>query len=139
MVQFDFLNNYYFKTELAYVYAKNKDLAESLPLTPPLTTRLSAGFEKEKFWASVQYNVVSKQDNISKSFGETKTDGYQTLDMRLGVKPIKSITLGVAVLNVFDKAYNSHLNFSFTNQADFGRTPITEPGRNLSAFLQYKF
>ncbi len=87
----------------------------------------------------IQYNLVSQQDNISKSFGETETDGYQTLDIRFGIKPNKNVTLGVAVINALDEAYNNHLNFSFTNQADFGRTPITEPGRNFSAFLQYKF
>lgn len=139
MAEVDFLEDYYFKTEVSYVYAKNKDLAESLPLTPPFTSRLIIGFQKEKFWGNVQYNVVSKQENISKTFGETETNGYETLDMRFGVKPLKDVTLGLAVLNVFDEAYNSHLNFSFTNQADFGRTPITEPGRNFSAFLQYKF
>ncbi|WP_298499713.1 TonB-dependent receptor [uncultured Algibacter sp.] len=139
MVQIDFLKDYYFKTEFSYVYAKNKDLQESLPLTPPFNTKLSLGFQKEKLWANLQYNIVSKQDNISRSFGETETDGYQTLDVRFGIKPVKNITLGVAAINVFDKAYNNHLNFSFTNQSDFGRTPITEPGRNFSAFLQYKF
>ncbi len=139
MAKLDFLNDYYFKTEVAYVYAKNKDLGESLPLTPPLNTKLSVGFQKEKFWGNIQYNVVSKQEHISNSFGETETDGYQTIDLRFGLKPIKNVTLGVAVINVLDEAYNNHLNFSFTNQADFGRTPITEPGRNFSAFLQYKF
>ncbi|TXE16792.1 TonB-dependent receptor [Psychroserpens burtonensis] len=137
--QVNFLEDYYFKADFAYVYAKNKDLSESLPLTPPLTTRLSFGIEKEKFWGNLQYNLVSKQDNISRSFGETETSGYQTLDVRLGLRPIKNITLGVAAINIFDEAYNSHLNFSFTNQANFDRTPITEPGRNLSVFLQYKF
>lgn len=139
MVQLDFLEDYYFKTELAYVYAKNKDLNESLPLTPPLNTRLVLGFQKEKFWGNVQYNLVSKQDNISKSFGETETSGYQTLDARFGLSPIKNITLGIAVINIFDEHYNNHLNFSFTNQANFDRSPITEPGRNFSAFLQYQF
>lgn len=139
MAQVDFLDDYYFKTECSYVYAKNKDLAESLPLTPPFTTRFSLGVEKDKFWGNIQYNLVSKQENISRSFGETTTDGYQTLDVRLGLKPIKNITLGVALINAFDEAYNNHLNFSFTNQQDFGRTPITEPGRNFSAFLQYRF
>ncbi|WP_405293499.1 TonB-dependent receptor domain-containing protein [Algibacter sp. Ld11] len=137
--QIDFLDNYYFKTELSYVYAKNKDLGESLPLTPPLTTGFSIGMNKTNYWANIKYNLVSKQNNISKSFGETETEGYQTLDVRLGIKPTNNITLGVAVINAFDEAYNNHLNFSFTNQADFGRTPITEPGRNLSAFLQYTF
>ena len=139
MAEIEFLNDYYFKTEFAYVYAKNKDLAESLPLTPPFNTRLVLGFKKDKFWGNAQYNIVSKQDNISRSFGETETDGYQTLDIRFGVNPVKNITLGVAVIIAFDEAYNNHLNFSFTNQEDFGRTPITEPGRNFSAFLQYKF
>ncbi|MGJ8743941.1 TonB-dependent receptor domain-containing protein [Polaribacter sp.] len=139
MARVDFLDNYNFKTEFSYVYTKNNDLDESLPLTPPFTTNFTLGFEKENIWANAQYNLVSKQDNISESFGETSTEGYQTLDLRFGGIPIKNVTLGIAVLNVFDKGYNSHLNFSFTNQANFGRTPITEPGRNFSAFLQYKF
>lgn len=139
MAQIDFLTNFYFKTELANVYAKNQDLNESLPLTPPLTTKVSLGFEKEKVWANLQYNVISKQDNIAESFGETKTPGYETLDVRLGVRPLKSLTVGMAGLNLFNTTYYNHLNFSFTNQEDFGRVPITEPGRNLTAFLQYEF
>lgn len=139
MAKLDFLNDYYFKVEMAYVYTKNQDLNESLPLTPPFTTKLVLGFDKEKYWFNAQYNLVSKQENISESYGETETEGYQTLDLRLGVKPFKNVMLGVAALNVFDIAYNNHLNFSFINQANFGRTPITEPGRNISAFLQYKF
>ncbi|MCT4630649.1 TonB-dependent receptor [Winogradskyella sp.] len=137
--ELDFLNDYFVKSEFAYVYAKNKDLNESLPLTPPFTTRLSTGIKKENYWANLQYNLVSKQTNVSKSFGETTTNGYQTLDARLGIRLIKNFTLGIAVLNIFDEDYNNHLNFSFRNQANFGRVPITEPGRNFSAFLQYKF
>jgi iron complex outermembrane receptor protein len=139
MAKVDFLGFYNFKTEFSYVYTKNKDFDESLPLTPPFTTKLTLGYEKENLWANVQYNMVSKQDKISESFGETTTEGYQTLDLRFGARAFKNITLGLAVLNVFDRGYNSHLNFSFTNQANFGRTPITELGRNFSAFLQYKF
>ncbi|WP_223267145.1 TonB-dependent receptor domain-containing protein [Polaribacter sp. IC073] len=139
MAQVNFLDFYNFKTEFSYVYTENKDLGEALPLTPPFTTKFTVGFEKDSLWANAQYNLVSKQDNISESFGEIETSGYQTLDLRFGGKPLKNVTLGLAVLNVFDKGYNSHLNFSFTNQANFGRTPITEPGRNFSAFLQYKF
>lgn len=137
--QIDFLKDYYFKTEVALVYAKNKDFNESLPLSPPVTTKVSLGFEKDKFWASALFNVVSKQNNISESFGETTTDGYETLDVKLGVKPIKNVTLGVSVLNVFDKTYHNHLNFSYRNQEDFGSVPINDPGRNFTAFLQYKF
>lgn len=131
--------NYYFKSETAYVYSKNKDLNESLPLTPPINARFILGTNKEKYWANIQYNVTSSQNDIAPSFGETSTEGYATLDFRFGFKPFKNANLGFAAINIFDKTYNNHLNFSFTNQVGFGRTPITEPGRNLTAFLQYNF
>ncbi|SHJ05024.1 TonB-dependent receptor [Pseudozobellia thermophila] len=135
----DFLNDFNFTTELSYVYAKNKDLGESLPLVPPLTTRFKLGFEKEKFWANATYTLTSKQDHIASSFGETETEGYDILDIRLGFVPIKNLTLGLAALNLFDKTYHNHLNFAFNNQADFDSVPINDPGRNLSAFVQYNF
>ena len=135
----DFLNAFNFTTELAYVYAKNKDLNESLPLVPPLTTSFKFGFEKERFWVNAIYRITSAQNDISTSFGETRTPGYEVMDLRLGVVPFKNLTLGVAALNVFDATYHNHLNFSFNNQADFGKVPINDPGRNLTAFVQYKF
>lgn len=135
----DFANYFSCSAALSYVYTRNKDFDESLPLTPPLTTRLGLGFEKEKFWASLNYTITSEQDEIALSFREQETAGYETLDVRLGFKPIKDLNIGLAVLNVFDETYNNHLNFSFVNQADFTRVPIHDPGRNFSAFVQYAF
>jgi len=135
----DFLSDFNFTTELAYVYAKNKDLNESLPLVPPLVTRVKFGFERQRIWVNALYTITSRQENIARSFGEIVTPGYEVLDIRIGVVPVDNLTLGVAALNVLDVTYNNHLNFSFTNQADFGRVPINDPGRNLSAFIQYKF
>lgn len=139
MGQLDFLNDYYFKAQAAYVYAKNKDLNESLPLIPPFNLAFTAGFEKEKLWANVHYKINSKQENIAKSFGEIETAGYETFDVRFGVKPFKEVSIGIAVLNVFDQTYHDHLNFSFNNQADFGTVPVNEAGRNITFFLQKKF
>ncbi|GGK10272.1 ligand-gated channel [Yeosuana aromativorans] len=139
MGQLDFLKDYYVKAEAAYVYAKNKDLKESLPLVPPFNMTLILGLEQNKVWANATYKINSKQTHISKSFGEMETPGYQTLDCRFGIKPYRNISLGVAVLNVFDETYHDHLNFSFNNQADFGTVPITEPGRNFTFFLEKKF
>ncbi|MFK5982435.1 MAG: TonB-dependent receptor [Flavobacteriaceae bacterium] len=139
MARLDFLNDFYFKTELAYVYTENKDNNESIPLTPPLTTRLFLGFEKDKYWINGQYNIVSEQTNIAETFGETTTDGWSTFDIKFGIKPIESLTFGVAVLNVFDEEYNNHLNFSYTNQEDFIQEPINDPGINFTTFIQYRF
>jgi iron complex outermembrane recepter protein len=139
MAQLDFLDDYYVKSEMAYVYTKNKDLQESLPLTAPFTSAFTFGFEREKYWANLRFNVVSQQNNIAPSFDEIVTNGYETVDLRFGVIPFKNLNLGFAALNIFDVTYNNHLNFAFTNQANFGRTPITDPGRNLSVFVQYSF
>ena len=139
MAKLDFLDDFYFKTELAYVYTKNEDFDEAIPLTPPLTTRLFLGYEKDKYWINGQYNIVAEQTNIADTFGETVTEGWSTFDIRLGIKPLEKLIVGVAILNVFDEEYYNHLNFSFTNQADFTRAPINDPGRNFTAFVQYKF
>lgn len=84
------------------------------------------------------YNNVSKQKQIATSFGETNTNEYQTIDIKFGLKPFKNFNIGFAVLNVFNETYNGHLNFSFINQENFGRTPLNESGRNFYVFLQYK-
>lgn len=139
MGQLDFLDAYYFKGEVAYVYTKNKDLGESLPLTAPLTSAFSFGVDRDKYWVNLRFNVVSQQNNIAPSFDEIVTKGYETVDLRFGVIPFKNLNLGFAALNIFDVTYNNHLNFAFTNQANFGRKPITDPGRNFSVFAQYSF
>jgi len=126
-------------TEVAYVYAENKDFNESLPLTPPLVTRLKLSFEKGKFWASAQYILTAEQPKISLSYDEIATQSYEVMDLKAGFKPIESLNIGVGVLNLFDQYYNNHLTFAFNNQADFGRVPITEPGRNFTFFVNYKF
>lgn len=138
-LRIEFANYFNFNTSLSYVYTKNKDLNESLPLTPPFMTRFQIGYEKDKYWTSVNYTITSKQNEIANSFREQETLGYETLDVRMGIKPMKRMNIGIAVLNVFDQIFNNHLNFSFVNQANFNRVPVNDPGRNLSVFVQYTF
>ena len=108
-------------------------------MTPPLVTRFNLSIERETIWASATYTLTSKQSDIALSFGEQTTGGYGVMDLRFGTKPFEHFTLGIAASNIFDETYNNHLNFSFVNQADYGRVPINDPGRNLTAFAQYSF
>ncbi|MCO6174083.1 TonB-dependent receptor [Flavobacterium sp. NRK F10] len=135
----DFANHFNFSTEISYTYTENKDFNESLPLTPPLTTRLKLSYEIKKFWASAQYTLTAKQNKISYSYDEIATSGYEVMDIKLGYKPFESLSLGAGVLNLFDQYYNNHLTFAFNNVAGYGRVPITEPGRNFTFFVNYKF
>lgn len=126
-------------SELSYVYTENRDFGESLPLTPPLVTRLRAEYDAEVFWGGISYNITSKQSKIARSFGEQETRGYEVMDLKAGLHVSKKLDLGIGVLNVFDEYYNNHLSFSFSNQENFQRSPIPEPGRNFTFFLNYEF
>ena len=69
---------------------------------------------------------------------EEETSGFGTLDFRVGFNPIKGVSIGAAVLNIFDKTYYEHLNYSYTNSNTLsGR--INEPGRNFTTYIKYKF
>ncbi|WP_026302662.1 TonB-dependent receptor domain-containing protein [Psychroflexus tropicus] len=138
-----FLKNFQFDAETAYVYARNEDLSESLPLTPPLRTLFSLGYTKNKFWAATDLRLVSQQDELATSFGENQaTPGYELVDFRLGYELIPGLNLGAAVLNAFDTQYFDHLNFAFRNQANAnlsGMERLTDPGRNFTVFVKYAF
>lgn len=142
-VGIDFFNNFQFDTEVAYVYARNEDLSESLPLTPPLRSKFSLQYNKNKFWAATDLRVVSQQDELATSFGENQaTPGYQLVDFRLGYELIPGLNLGTAVLNAFDEQYYDHLNFAFRNQANAnlsGMERLTDPGQNFTVFVKYSF
>lgn len=139
----NFLTNFQFNAEAAYVYARNEDLSESLPLTPPLRSKLSLQYNKNKFWAGTDIRMVSKQDELATSFGENQaTPGYELVDFRLGYELFPGLNLGAAVLNAFDQQYYDHLNFAFRNQANAnlsGMERLTDPGRNFTVFVKYSF
>ena len=136
---FKFLKHHSFLTEVAYVYTKNKDFNESLPLNPPLVTRLKCSFEKGKFWSSINYTLTAKQNKIATTYDEILTNGYEIMDLKAGYKPIEKVNIGIGILNIFDQYYNNHLTFAFNTIEGFGRTPITEPGRNFTLFMSYTF
>lgn len=134
-----FYKNFDLDAKVSYTYTENKDFNESLPLTPPLITRLKLGYENKKFWTNIQYTLTAKQNKISESYDELATAGYEVMDFNIGYKPIEKLSIGMGVLNVFDQYYNDHLTFAFNNVAGYGRVPITEPGRNITLFVNYKF
>ncbi len=141
-----FAKYFSFDAEMAYVYTETESestgLTESLPLTPPMVSSFKLGYEKSKFWASMKYTVTASQDNISTLFKETETTGYEVLDLKFGVKPIKNLNIGVGVLNLFDISYYNHLNYSFKAQTGDGLgngVRASEMGRNVTIFASYKF
>ena len=138
-----FFNNFQLDAETAYVYARNEDLSESLPLTPPLRSKFSLQYNKNKFWAATDLRLVSQQDELATSFGENQaTPGYELVDFRVGYELFPGLDLGAALLNAFDQQYYDHLNFAFRNQANAGLSSmgrLTDPGQNFTVFVKYAF
>jgi iron complex outermembrane receptor protein len=139
----NFLKNYRLTAYVAYVYTRNDDLDESLPLTSPLRSNFELSYDNNKFYAGIFYRVVAKQRQLASSFGELQsTLGYALVDLKANYNLTKNLNIGVAVLNVFDEFYFDHLNFAFRNQGANGLSTmdrLTDPGINASVFVRYNF
>lgn len=133
------LTNYLkFSSDISYTYAKNKDFNEPLPQITPLSAHASLMFERDTYWFNLNSRFVAAQKRISDSFMETASNDFTTMDFSIGFVPVKNLTLGASVINIFDKAYYEHLNFSYTN-SDILSGRIYEPGRNFTVKVNYSF
>ncbi len=122
----------------SYTQGENNDFDEPLAHIRPFMANLGLRYEDENFWLAFNARLVGKQDRISTSFMEQESPGFGTLDYRAGYVPIEGITVGVAVLNIFDKTYYEHLNFSYSNSNTLSGK-IYEPGRNFTTDIKYNF
>ena len=135
---YNFYKNIYVTSDIAYTSAFNKTFKEHLAQIAPFRAHLGLKYDNKKYWGELKSEFVLDQNQVSTSFGETKTPGYFILDLRAGFTPAKNLSIGGAVLNLLNKAYYNHLNFSYTN-ADLNAGKVYEVGRSFSIFAQYKF
>jgi iron complex outermembrane receptor protein len=141
---FEVFFNYYFNdrfsflSDLSYTYGQNTDLDEPLPLIAPLTGHLGVKYERPKYWLNLKSRLVAEQNRVAESFGEVPSPGFVTFDFSAGYQPVEGLSVGAAVLNLFDTAYYEHLNFSYRN-SDLLQGRIYEPGRNFTLYVNYSF
>ncbi|UMB60601.1 TonB-dependent receptor [Lutibacter sp. A80] len=127
-----------FTSNISYTQGENKDFDEPLAHIPPFMANLGAKYEAEKYWMALSSRLVGGQDRISTTFMEEETPGFGTLDFRAGYSPFENVSIGFAVLNIFDKSYYEHLNFSYQN-SNVLSGKIYEPGRNFTSYIKYQF
>lgn len=135
---YNFYKNIYFTSDIAFTSAYNKTFKEHLAQIAPLRANVGLKYDNKKYWGELRSQFVLAQKQISKTFDETATPGYILLDLRAGFVPVKNLSIGAAVLNILNKAYYNHLNFSYKN-SDINSGEVFEPGRSFSVFAQYKF
>jgi len=80
-------------------------------------------------------NLAAEQDRVARSRNESATDGYTTVDLRVGAQVLGRVNLKVGVQNLFDVAYTNHLNA----KNPFSGARIPEPGRVVSTTLTVEF
>jgi iron complex outermembrane receptor protein len=76
-------------------------------------------------------NLTATQDRAARGRNEGATDGYTTVDLRVGAQFLRRVNLKVGVRNLFDVTYTNHLNA----KNPFSGARIPEPGRVISTTL----
>jgi iron complex outermembrane receptor protein len=131
-------DNLTFTSDVSFTRAENEDFNEPLAHIPPFMSNIGAKYEANNYWMALSARLVANQSRVSDSFMEQETPGFGTLDFRAGIEPFKGFSIGFAVLNIFDKTYYEHLNFSYNNSNTLSGN-IYEPGRNFTTYLKYQF
>ena len=127
----------------SYTWGENKTENKSLPEIMPLQGKLGVRYDETsgKLWGELMGRFVASQHRYDPVIDSGKTNGFSTLDLRLGWKLKKDILLTAGVENLFDKYYYEHAskNFAF-NQDGYKTTDrIPEPGRNVYLNLTMTF
>jgi iron complex outermembrane receptor protein len=142
-----------FNSSIAYIKGVKNGAkgttAEYLPLIPPLHARSEIKATINNFYIKAAADVYATQNRFyAADDTETATPGYSLFSLGTGVtvknKADKAIfDLSVMADNIFDKAYQSHLNrlkyFEYYQTSPNGRYGIYNMGRNISFRLTVPF
>lgn len=101
----------------------------------PLTTAVQMHYRASRWWASGGGTWVARQDRVARKRGETPTNGFVTVNLSLGWRPLPRIHLMVEGRNLTDVVYRHHAN---TLNPFTGLRPA-EPGRALGIVLRGQF
>jgi iron complex outermembrane receptor protein len=80
-------------------------------------------------------NLAGAQDRVAAKRGETPTEGYTTLDLRVGARLLSGLNLRGGVLNATNEFYVNHLNA----KNPFTGAQVPEPGRVFFIKASYTF
>ena len=102
------------------------------PLIPPLRGRIALRFERPTWFASAGAQMVHGQERLGDF--ETRTPGYTTGDLAVGLRLLAGRRLHTVTLrvdNVADRSYRDHLSRV--------KDIMPEPGRNVSLLYRLTF
>ncbi|WP_053074317.1 TonB-dependent hemoglobin/transferrin/lactoferrin family receptor [Chromobacterium sp. LK1] len=132
---------------IAYTHGQNKQKNEPLASITPLNATLGLRYDQASFGGEALLKLAranTRLPNIGAlSGGQSQSSfqapGYAVLDLTAYWKPAKNTTLRAGVFNVFDQKYWKAADVRGKPSSDRTLDLFTQPGRNLSASIEYTF
>lgn len=126
---------------VSYVRGERDDIGDDLYRIAPLNGSATVTYNRANWWAGLEGVGYAKQNKVSETNDEEKSDGYALLNLRGGINVMRNLAISLGVENVLDKNYQPHL--SGINRVRNSDVAVGErvpgPGRNYFATLQYKY
>ncbi len=123
-------SNWEIQAGISYVFGYHNEVAEPLPMIPPLKGSVSvqhtAGrvdLEARMRWAANQQRIATVNSLEAPTAGYAIADGYVRIELT------ESIRLQAGIENILDRYYRDHLSVN----------ALPAPGRNIHASLRFSF
>lgn len=139
---------------VAYVRGENRSTGDNLYNIMPLNTRLALEHRLGNWTNTIEEQIVDAKNEVSRVRGETKTSGYDLLNLRSSYQ-WKNVRFDLGLENALDKQYSLPLggayigqgatmslgtssSWSSTGQPPYGYS-VPGMGRSLYAGINIKF
>lgn len=136
-----FNDNWRLDGVISYVRGKRDDIHDNLYRVAPLNGRATLTYQRNRWWTSAEGVAYAKQNKVSRTNNETRSDGYALLNLKAGITLAGELTLTAGVDNVLDKEYADHL--SGINRVSGTDVPVGEHipgyGRNFYAGVEWRY
>ena len=134
-------NNWRLDGIVSYVRGERDDIDDDLYRIAPLNGRATLTYQRNAWWTALEGVAYAKQDEVSETNNEQKTDAYQLLNLRGGLSVGRGLSLSAGVENILDSTARDHLvglNRVTDSDVAVGER-LPSPGRSFFASLQYRY
>lgn len=126
---------------VSYVRGERDDINDELYRIAPLNGSVTLSYSRANWWAGLEGVAYARQDKVSETNDEEKSDSYGLLNLRGGVAVGRNLSLAFGVENILDETYEPHLsgiNRVADSDVDVGER-VPGPGRNYFATIRYQY
>lgn len=124
------------------VYGQNTRDDRPLSEIPPAEARIGLRYDRHgarNWFVTGSSRLVAEQDRIDEVFGENRTPGFVTFDLRGGARLVEGLWLDAGVLNLLDKQYHEHLTREALLPVGDLRAGQEVPAPGMSAYITLRY